>query len=171
MGAPEFALASWLSKLTGTVILQVVGRPGASLSNERTHMDTDRLAGHWKQMRGELKSWWGRLTDDDFEQIAESREQLIGLVQDRYGYTRARAKEEVEGRLREYQERLPGASGTAATGDAPATMGERIGALGETLRDRAPQEGAMHTVATAIADTLEGAGSYLQQKPIKEIAG
>jgi len=134
-------------------------------------MDTDRLAGGWKQMRGELKSWWGRLTDDDFEQIAESREKLVGLVQERYGYTRARAEEEVEERLKGYQDRLLGSSGAAATGGTTATMGEKIGALGETLRDRAPQEGAMHTVATAVADTLEGAGSYLQQKQIKEIAG
>jgi uncharacterized protein YjbJ (UPF0337 family) len=134
-------------------------------------MNTDILEGRWKQMRGELKSWWGRLTDDDFEQIADSSEKLVDLVQERYGYTRARAQEEVERRLKEYQDRLAGSSGTAATGGTTAAIGEKIGSLAETLRDKAPQEGAMRTAATAVADTLEGAGSYLQQKEIKDIAG
>ena len=31
-------------------------------------MNADILQGKWKQVRGEMKQWWGNLTDDDLEQ-------------------------------------------------------------------------------------------------------
>lgn len=62
-------------------------------------MNADILRGRWKQMRGELKVWWGRLTDDDLEQIAGHKDKLIGKVQERYGYAREEAEQEVERRL------------------------------------------------------------------------
>lgn len=62
-------------------------------------MNADILRGRWKQMRGELKVWWGRLTDDDLEQIAGHKDKLIGKVQERYGYARKEAEQEVERRL------------------------------------------------------------------------
>jgi uncharacterized protein YjbJ (UPF0337 family) len=154
-GGAGAGLSATARALTGTVIQHVVGRSAASPSHKRIHMNTDVLEGCWKQMRGELKSWWDRLTDADIEQIAESRATLIGLVQERYGYTWNRAQEAVERRLQEYQDRLAGSSIPAATGGPTATMGEKIGALAQTLRDKVPQAGAMRTTATAVADTWE----------------
>ena len=65
-------------------------------------MNEDVFAGQWKQMRGELKTWWGRLADDDFDQIGGQKDKLIGLVHERYGYARGDAEEEVDRRLKEY---------------------------------------------------------------------
>ena len=50
-------------------------------------MNQDIFAGQWKQMRGALKSWWGKLADDDFDRIGGQKDQLIGLVQEKYGHT------------------------------------------------------------------------------------
>ena len=36
---------------------------------ENTSVNRDIFAGKWKQMRGELKTWWGKLTDDDLDRI------------------------------------------------------------------------------------------------------
>src|SRR5919109_215098 len=66
----------------------------------------DIFEGRWKQMRGELRSWWGRLTNDDLEQIGGQQDKLIGRLQERYGYTRERAQQEVERRLQEYRVRM-----------------------------------------------------------------
>ena len=41
---------------------------------ETNPMNQDILAGKWKQMRGELKTWWGKLTDDDFERISGQKD-------------------------------------------------------------------------------------------------
>ena len=35
-------------------------------------MNKDVLEGKWKQIRGEAKAWWGKLTDDDLDRAAEA---------------------------------------------------------------------------------------------------
>ncbi len=65
-------------------------------------MNSDILQGKWKQMRGEMRKWWGRLTDDDFDQIAGSKDKLIGKLQERYGYNRDQAEREVDERMGSY---------------------------------------------------------------------
>ena len=67
-------------------------------------MNDDVLTGQWSQLRGSLKSWWGKLTDDDLDRIGGQKDRLVGLVQERYGRTREDAEREVEERLREYGE-------------------------------------------------------------------
>ena len=62
-------------------------------------MNEDILQGQWKQMRGKVREWWGKLTDDDLDEINGKRDQLIGKLQERYGYTRDRATREVDTRF------------------------------------------------------------------------
>jgi uncharacterized protein YjbJ (UPF0337 family) len=66
-------------------------------------MNADVLKGKWKQLRGEVKTWWGNLTDDDFDQIDGERDKLVGRLQERYGYAKERAEAEVDQRLRDYE--------------------------------------------------------------------
>lgn len=54
-------------------------------------MDSERMAGRWKQMKGAVKQRWGKLTDDDLTMISGSRDKLIGKLQERYGIARAEA--------------------------------------------------------------------------------
>jgi uncharacterized protein YjbJ (UPF0337 family) len=63
---------------------------------------SDILEGKWKQLKGEVKMWWGRLTDDDLDQIAGSKDKLIGKLQERYGYAREQAEREADERLSSY---------------------------------------------------------------------
>jgi uncharacterized protein YjbJ (UPF0337 family) len=65
-------------------------------------MNADTLKGQWKQIRGEIKKWWGDLTDDDLERIEGDRDKLVGRLQERYGYTRENAEAEVNRRFSEY---------------------------------------------------------------------
>ncbi|HEV8441034.1 MAG TPA: CsbD family protein [Methylomirabilota bacterium] len=58
-------------------------------------MNKDILEGKWKQLRGKAKETWGKLTDDDLDRIEGKSDQLIGLLQQRYGYARDRAQEEL----------------------------------------------------------------------------
>jgi uncharacterized protein YjbJ (UPF0337 family) len=59
-------------------------------------MGNDVLKGQWKQLKGAVKTQWGKLTDDDLTRIDGDVEQLIGRVQERYGYARGRAMDEVD---------------------------------------------------------------------------
>jgi len=63
-------------------------------------MNNDVFEGKWKQMRGQAKEWWGKLTDDDLDKVNGKLEQLIGLLQEKYGYTRQQAEEEYEKRMK-----------------------------------------------------------------------
>jgi uncharacterized protein YjbJ (UPF0337 family) len=65
-------------------------------------MNQDVIEGKWKQIRGEVKKWWGQLTDDDLDTVAGNKDKLIGKLQERYGYAKEKAQEEVDRRLREY---------------------------------------------------------------------
>jgi len=58
-------------------------------------MNTDVLKGKWQQLKGEAKVQWGKLTDDDIDQIEGNAQKLVGKVQERYGYARDRAEQEV----------------------------------------------------------------------------
>jgi uncharacterized protein YjbJ (UPF0337 family) len=58
-------------------------------------MNTDQLKGAWHQVKGEAKRQWGELSDDDLAKVDGNSEKLIGLVQQKYGYARERAEQEV----------------------------------------------------------------------------
>ena len=58
-------------------------------------MNTDTFAGQWKQLKGEVKTRWGKLTDDDLAQAEGNYDKLLGAIQERYGYARDRAEREM----------------------------------------------------------------------------
>ena len=64
-------------------------------------MNQDVFEGKWKEMRGQVKEWWGKLTDDDLERAGGNADQLVGLLQQKYGYTRERAEQEFNRRIKE----------------------------------------------------------------------
>jgi uncharacterized protein YjbJ (UPF0337 family) len=59
-------------------------------------MNSDRMKGKWKQLKGAAKVRWGKLTDDDLEVIDGQQEQLIGTIQERYGIAQDAAQKQVE---------------------------------------------------------------------------
>lgn len=67
-------------------------------------VNQDILAGKWKQARGHVKQWWGKLTDNDVERINGRVEELIGSLQETYGYTRQEAESEVDRFLEQFNQ-------------------------------------------------------------------
>ncbi|MGH9356110.1 MAG: CsbD family protein [Terriglobia bacterium] len=59
-------------------------------------MNSDQLAGKWKQVKGSAKQQWGKLTDDDIEVIAGRKDELIGKLQERYGIARDVAEKQAD---------------------------------------------------------------------------
>jgi len=66
-------------------------------------MNKDIAEGKWKQMRGEIRQWWGKLTDDELDQIGGKADKLVGKLQEHYGYTREQAEKEINRRMDEYE--------------------------------------------------------------------
>jgi uncharacterized protein YjbJ (UPF0337 family) len=48
-------------------------------------MNKDIFEGKWKQIQGEAKSWWGKLTDDDLKRANGKFDVLAGILQEKYG--------------------------------------------------------------------------------------
>jgi len=69
-------------------------------------MNKDILEGQWKQMRGEARAWWGKLTDSDLDRVAGKFDVLVGLLQEKYGYTREQATDEIDQRVSNYEAAL-----------------------------------------------------------------
>lgn len=58
-------------------------------------VNSDQIAGKWKQLKGEARIAWGKLTDDELDKAEGHADKLAGLIQERYGKTREEAETEV----------------------------------------------------------------------------
>lgn len=66
-------------------------------------MNEDILKGKWHELKGGVKEKWGKLTDDDLTVVDGKAEQLQGVLQKRYGYTKEKAAEEYEQFISKYK--------------------------------------------------------------------
>jgi uncharacterized protein YjbJ (UPF0337 family) len=127
----------------------------------------DPLTGQWEDLRRQLRSWWDRLTEADLAQIGGQKDRLISVMQQRYGYTRDRAQQEVDRRLQEYGEQAAGvaAAVTSTAQDVASTVTETAGTAAAKAQEMA---GA---AATAVTDVVAGAGTYVQEKGVQALPG
>ena len=58
-------------------------------------MNKDVFEGKWKQVRGEVRGWWGKLTDNDLTVIDGKRDVLAGKLLASYGHTKERVEKEI----------------------------------------------------------------------------
>jgi uncharacterized protein YjbJ (UPF0337 family) len=63
-------------------------------------MNRDIMEGKWEQVKGSVQKTWGKLTDDDLDQIAGDRRKLAGRIQEIYGV----AQDEAEKQLKTWEE-------------------------------------------------------------------
>ena len=59
-------------------------------------MNWDEIEGKWKQFKGSAKQRWGKLTDDDMDFIAGTKDKLIGRLQERYGMHKEEAMRQAD---------------------------------------------------------------------------
>ena len=59
-------------------------------------MNNDILQGKWEQLKGKARIKWGKLTNDDMDQIRGEREKLVGKLRERYGLAQERAESDVD---------------------------------------------------------------------------
>jgi len=71
-------------------------------------MNEDTLKGQWMQIKGKVREQWGKLTDDDLDQVQGTSEQLVGRIQERYGLAKDEARRQVNDWLSRFdRERVP----------------------------------------------------------------
>lgn len=65
-------------------------------------MNEDIVKGKWKELKGNVRQQWGKLTNDDVDRLKGTQEELIGLLQQRYGYEQEQAKKEINDWAKRY---------------------------------------------------------------------
>lgn len=59
-------------------------------------MNWDQIEGRWTEVKGKAKASWGEMTDDELDQVAGKRDQLIGKLQTKYGITKEEAEKRAD---------------------------------------------------------------------------
>ena len=65
-------------------------------------MNADVMSGSWDQMRTEVRRRWSKLSDQDLSSVKGEVDRLVDAVQDKYGYSRRKAREQVSRFVRTY---------------------------------------------------------------------
>lgn len=65
-------------------------------------MNWDTIEGNWNKVKGAARQQWGKLNDDELEQLKGKREEMIGKIQERYGV----ARDEAEKQLKDFETRI-----------------------------------------------------------------
>ncbi len=69
-------------------------------------MNKDIFNGKWKQIRGKVRVWWGKLSDNDLERVGGRFDVLVGLLQEKYGYSRQQAALEIDKHMTDFEASL-----------------------------------------------------------------
>ena len=75
-------------------------------------MHKEQFTAKWRQLRGRVKAEWGKLTDDELDQIEGNYDMLVGKIAEKYG----QAREQIERRLDTFLTEEPVVSGASHTG-------------------------------------------------------
>jgi uncharacterized protein YjbJ (UPF0337 family) len=83
-------------------------------------MNWTRIEGKWTQLKGDAKSRWAKLTDDDIKGVGGQLDRLVGKLMERYGVKKEQAHKDIEEWVDKISARLDAAgddtSRPAATG-------------------------------------------------------
>jgi uncharacterized protein YjbJ (UPF0337 family) len=126
-------------------------------------MNTDVLQAKWDQLRGDVKSNWGKLTDNDLDVIAGRRDKLEGVLREKYGYTKEKVREEVDTYLEDIEDTTNRLTGRvkSAVHDAQGKLSKSTNRAKRAAQEKAEQYNqsleevasrAPQSVVTAVQD-------------------
>jgi len=92
----SFSLPGLLVSLGGTIILLVVVN---FFVREHTVTNTV-IEGQWNQVRNKIHARWGKITEEDADQINGNHDRFINLLEERYGIAKGEAEDQLQRYLR-----------------------------------------------------------------------
>lgn len=69
-------------------------------------MNKEIIEGKWQQVKGDVKTRWGDLTDDEIDQVDGQREKLAGLLKEKYGKDKDEVEKEIDDWVEDVKKRL-----------------------------------------------------------------
>ena len=68
-------------------------------------MNWDQVQGNFKQLGARIKQKWAKLTDDDLQLVGGKKDELLGRLQERYGWEKDKAEKELDGFMTEINDK------------------------------------------------------------------
>jgi uncharacterized protein YjbJ (UPF0337 family) len=68
-------------------------------------MNEDMIKGKWKEIKGEILTFWGKLTDDELDKTSGNLESIAGIVQQRYGIKKEEIQDKLHGIVSKFSEK------------------------------------------------------------------
>ena len=88
----KISLSGLLVSLGGTIVLL-----GVVNFFVREHTVTNAgIESHWNQVRSKIHARWGKITEEDADQINGSHDQLLNMLKERYGIAKEEAEDQVQ---------------------------------------------------------------------------
>jgi uncharacterized protein YjbJ (UPF0337 family) len=69
-------------------------------------VNQDILEGKWHELKGQARQTFAKLTDDDVERMSGKMEEFSGVLQQKYGYNKAKADAEIDNWVKEAEMKL-----------------------------------------------------------------
>lgn len=105
-GLASFVSYGSLGMLLPVLMIVIGGVLLIELMSHRSAHSTETeemLERQWSQLRGPIMAWWNKLTDRDLDEIDGSYPVLVAKLRTKYGMTAQMAREDIDGRLYEFQ--------------------------------------------------------------------
>lgn len=83
--------AMWVSLIGSVLLLAVV-----NFVRRENNVKNRVIEGNWEQISSKIQSRWRKLTDQDIAQINGNHAQLIITLQERYGYAKKEAEDQIQ---------------------------------------------------------------------------
>jgi uncharacterized protein YjbJ (UPF0337 family) len=133
-------------------------------------MNTDVLQGKWEQLRGDVKTNWGKLTDNDLDVIAGRRDKLEGMLREKYGYTKEKVQEEVDTYLEDLDDTSSRLTNRvkSAVHDAQGKISKSTNRARKAVQERAEQ--ANQSLEDVAARAPQGVVTAVQDYPWLAVA-
>lgn len=101
-------------------------------------MNSDIVKGKFNQTKGDIKKFFGNLTDDDMLKAEGGRDKMVGVLQERYGYTADKAESEWKRYENQHGSVYEAADAVSnAVEDAKHGVHESVKDAGRSIRDAA----------------------------------
>jgi uncharacterized protein YjbJ (UPF0337 family) len=85
----------------------IVAYPLLRVPAKEIDMNWEQIEGKWDEIKGQLRSKWGKLTDDDVRTLSGKKDMLVGKIQERYGCLKDEAERQVDEWIGKVGERRP----------------------------------------------------------------
>ncbi|MCP0913225.1 MULTISPECIES: CsbD family protein [Legionella] len=59
-------------------------------------MNKDIFQGKWEEVKGKIKKTWGKITDDELDELEGNQQEIFGKLQKHYGYSKEEAKKAID---------------------------------------------------------------------------